>query len=85
MKTKTEFKKYRLQTKTGEIEIIGVDVFAALSKYLKRGVNGLGAGWTFTRQPDGWIVASDRSRKVLEGKYFKLKEVGWTRGSDVRL
>jgi hypothetical protein len=85
-----KLKTYRiLQTgkdsKTGkplpsEVLVEGVDAFAALGKHRKRGVNGLGKGWTLTRQPDGWIVAVNSSQKVLEGGYHRMKEVDWVRG-----
>jgi hypothetical protein len=85
-------KKFRIQQtgidpKTGknrpdEVEVEGVDAFAALGKHRGRGVNGLGKGWQLTRQPDGWIVAVNRSQKVLEGGYHRMKEVDWTRNGD---
>lgn len=65
-----------------EVEVEGVDAFAALGKYRGRGVNGLGKGWQLTRQPNGWIVAVNRSQKVLEGGYHRMKETNWTRNGD---
>jgi hypothetical protein len=85
----TKFKTFRIQQtprdpKTGkprpaEVEIEGVDAFAVLGKFLKRGVNGLGKSWTLTRQPDGWIVAVNASGRTLERAYVRLKEVDWSR------
>jgi hypothetical protein len=90
MQTKIKFKKFIVEQvahnpKTGkpqptEVEVEAVDAFAALGKFLKRGVNGLGKGWTLTRQPNGWIVASNQNDKVLGRTYHRLKEVDWTRG-----
>ena len=85
-------KTYRIQQpavngKTGkpqpeEVEIVAPDAFAALGKYRGRGMSGLGKGWQLSRQPDGWIVAMNRSQKVLEGGYHRLKETCWTRNGD---
>lgn len=85
-------KTYRIEQsaihpKTGakrptEVEVVAVDAFAALGKHRGRGVNGLGKGWQLTRQRDGWIVAVNRSQKVLEGGYHRMKEVDWTRKGD---
>jgi len=90
MKTKIEFKTFRIEQsakdpKTGlkrptEVTVEAVDAFAALGKHLKRGVNGLGKGWELTRQPNGWIVASNKNDKVLGRTYHRLKEVDWSRG-----
>jgi hypothetical protein len=92
MKTKIQFKTFRIEQsatdpKTGkprptEVTVEADDVFAALGKYLKRGVNGLGKGWELTRQPNGWIVASNKNDKVLGRTYHRLKEVDWARGMD---
>lgn len=65
-----------------EVTVEAADAVTALSKYLKRGVNGLGKGWTFTRQPNGWIVASNKNDKVLGRTYHRLKEVDWSRNDD---
>ena len=51
----------------------------ALGIFLKRGRFGLGAGWTLTRQPNGWIVASNRNDKTLQRTYHKLREVDYSR------
>ena len=89
MKTKVQFKKFVIEQtardpKTGkerptEVYVEAADAFVALSKYLKRGVNGLGKGWELTRQPNGWIVASNKNDKVLGRTYHRLKEVDWSR------
>lgn len=86
---KTQFKTYTIQQsakdpKTGkprpsEVTVEAADAFVALSKFLKRGVNGLGKGWQLTRQPDGWIVASNKNDRVLGRTYHRLKEVDWSR------
>jgi hypothetical protein len=65
-----------------EVEVEAVDAFAALGKHRGRGVNGLGKGWQLTRQRDGWIVAVNKSQRVLEGGYHRMKEVNWTRDGD---
>lgn len=65
-----------------EVEVEAVDAFAALGKHRGRGVNGLGKGWQLTRQADGWIVAVNRSQKVLEGGYHRMKETDWSRNCD---
>jgi hypothetical protein len=62
-----------------EIEITAGDAFSALGKFLKRGVNGLGKGWTLTRQSDGWIVAVNTNHRTLERIYHRFKEVDWDR------
>jgi hypothetical protein len=90
MKTKMQLKQYRVQQtgldpKTGkprapEVIVEAYDAFAALGKYRGRGVNGLGKGWTLTRQPDGWIVCANSDQKVLERALHRMKEVGWVRG-----
>lgn len=90
MKTKIEFKTFRIEQsakhpKTGavrptEVTVEAVDAFAALGKHLKRGVNGLGKGWELTRQPNGWIVASNKNDKVLGRTYHRLREETWSRG-----
>jgi len=51
----------------------------ALGVFLKRGRFGLGAGWILTRQPDGWIVASNKTGKTLERTYHKLREADYSR------
>jgi hypothetical protein len=51
----------------------------ALGIFLKRGRFGLGAGWTLTRQPDGWIVASNKTGRTLERTYHKLREADYSR------
>ena len=91
-KSSIVMKRFRIEQpahnpKTGlkqptEVEVEAQDAFAALGKHRKRGVNGLGQGWQLTRQPDGWIVAVNRSQKVLEGGYHRLKEVDWSRNGD---
>jgi hypothetical protein len=88
---KIQFKEYIIEQtgrdpKTGasrptEVKTSGVDAYAALSKFLKRGVNGLGKGWVFTRQPNGWIIASNKNDRVLGRTYHRLKEVNWSRFS----
>ena len=78
-------RQYRILTNSNEVIIEATDAFAALGKHRKRGVNGLGKGWTMTRQPDGWIVAVNTDQKVLEGGYHKLKEVDWSRNGDHRV
>lgn len=51
----------------------------ALGIFLKRGRFGLGAGWILTRQPNGWIVASNKTGKTLERTYHKLREQDYNR------
>jgi len=85
-----KLKQYRIQQtglnpKTGkplpeEVIVEAYDAFAALGKHRGRGVNGLGKGWTLTRQPSGWIVAANSDQKVLERGYHRMKEVDWVRG-----
>jgi len=55
----------------------------ALGIFLKRGRFGLGAGWLLTRQPDGWIVASNKSGKTLERTYHKLREEDYRKSARV--
>jgi len=54
----------------------------ALGIFLKRGRFGLGAAWVFTRQHNGWIIASNKGVKNLERTYHKLKEVNYRRNGD---
>jgi hypothetical protein len=53
----------------------------ALSIALRRGRFGLGAGWRFSRQPDGWVLGVNTSMKNLEReKYrYKIREVEYSR------
>ena len=52
----------------------------ALGIFLKRGRYGLGAKWSLTRQPDGWIVAVDTGARTLERRMWKLREANYVRG-----
>jgi len=52
----------------------------ALGIFLKRGRYGLGAKWSLTRQPDGWIVAIDTAGRTLERRSYKLREKNYVRG-----
>lgn len=77
---------YRIQvSKDEEVIVEAQTAFAALGIHRKRGPNGLGKDWKLTRQPDGWIVASNGAQKTLEGNYHRLKEVNWTRSMDQRI
>ena len=51
----------------------------ALGIFLKRGRFGLGKEWVFTRQHNGWIIASNKAAKNLERTYHKLREVSYDR------
>jgi len=51
----------------------------ALGLFLKRGRFGLGNTWVLTRQPNGWIVASNKADKTLARTYHKLREQEWNR------
>jgi hypothetical protein len=52
----------------------------ALGVFLKRGRYGLGSNWMLTRQPDGWIVATNKGGRNLERTQWKLREVNYVRG-----
>lgn len=71
---------YRVIGKNGQEFIVeGRTPTEALGIFLKRGPFGLGAGWVLTRQPDGWIVASNKNDRTLSRTYHKLREVNWDR------
>jgi len=68
-------KNYIVLDRNGaEVIVLARSAGEALGIFLKRGRSGLGAGWVFTRQPNGWIVASNKSHKTLERTYYKLRE-----------
>jgi hypothetical protein len=79
---KTVMKKYEIETQNGSVYITAADPFVALGIFRKRGANGLGKGWSLTRQPNGWIVATNRANRTLERQSHRLKEVGWKRGQN---
>jgi len=71
---------YIVLDKKGDEVIVSARTAAeALGIFLKRGRFGLGAGWILTRQPDGWILASNKAGKTLERTYHKLREQDYTR------
>lgn len=71
---------YIVIDKKGEEVLVAARTAAeALGVFLKRGRFGLGAGWILTRQPDGWIVASNKTGKTLERTYHKLREADYSR------
>jgi hypothetical protein len=71
---------YIVLDKNGAESIVAARTAAeALGIFLKRGRYGLGAGWTLTRQPDGWIVASNKTGRTLERTYHKLREEDYSR------
>lgn len=91
-KLKATMKNFLIETgtdeKTGEKTqrvIQARTASSALSIHLKRGVSGLGRGWVLTRQPNGWIVASNKSGKTLERKYVRLREQDYSRYMDQRV
>lgn len=51
----------------------------ALGIFLKRGRFGLSDNWQFTRQPDGWVVATNVEGRNLERKSYRLREVEYNR------
>jgi hypothetical protein len=53
-----------------------VNASDALRKHLH---HKIGQGWTFTRHPSGWIIASPTNNKQLDRTFYKLKEVSWNR------
>lgn len=74
-------KEYVVKTKTGgEVTVLARTPAEALGIFTKRGRFGIGAAWTFTRQPDGWIVCSNTGMKNLERIYHKLREKDYVRG-----
>lgn len=76
-----EDKEYIVKTKTGgEAVVLARTPAEALGIYTKRGRFGIGAAWTFTRQPDGWIVCTHTGMKTLERTYHKLREKEYVRG-----
>lgn len=71
---------YIVLDKTGaEVTVAACTAAEALGIFLKRGRFGLGAGWILTRQPDGWIVASNKTGRTLERAYHKLREADYSR------
>jgi hypothetical protein len=68
-----------LDKKGAEVIVSARTAAEALGIFLKRGRFGLGAGWILTRQPDGWILASNKTGKTLERTYHKLREQDYTR------
>lgn len=81
MQLKNTDKEYIVKTKTGgEATILARTPGEALGIFLKRGRFGIGAAWTFTRQPDGWIVATHTGMRTLERTYHKLREKEYVRG-----
>ena len=80
-KHKNMDKEYIVKTKTGgEATVLARTPAEALGIYMKRGRFGIGAAWTFTRQPDGWIVCANTAMKNLERVYHKLREKDYVRG-----
>jgi len=76
---------YIVLDKNGAESIVAARTAAeALGIFLKRGRYGLGAGWTLTRQPDGWIVASNKTGRTLERTYHKLREEDYSRVRKVK-
>jgi hypothetical protein len=74
-------KEYIVKTKTGEeVTVLGRTPAEALGIFMKRGRFGVGAAWTFTRQPDGWIVCINTGLRTLERTYHKLREKQYSRG-----
>jgi hypothetical protein len=74
-------KEYRVLQKDGSEKIIlAGSPGQALGIFLKRGRFGIGAGWLFTRQPTGWIVASNKDHRTLERTYYKMREVEYVLG-----
>lgn len=81
MELKNTDKEYVVQTRNGgQTVVLARTPGEALGIFLKRGRFGIGAAWTFTRQPDGWIVASNTGMKNLERTYHKLREKDYVRG-----
>jgi hypothetical protein len=73
--------QYRIQQKDDSEAIVEArSPFEALGIHRKRGPHGLGRAWQLTRQPDGWIVASNSSEKSMERNHYRIKEVDWKRG-----
>jgi len=68
---------YIVLDKNGQEIIIEADSpTSALGKFLHR---RLGASWGLTRQPNGWIIASNKGDKTLTRTYYKLREVDYSR------
>jgi hypothetical protein len=42
--------------------------------------HAVGKNWSFTRQPNGWVVCSPSANKQLERTFFKIREANWSRG-----
>jgi len=81
MELKNTDKEYIVKTKNGgETVVLARTPGEALGIHLKRGRFGIGAAWTFTRQPDGWIVCTNTGMKNLERTYHKLREKDYVRG-----
>ena len=73
--------QYRIQLKDGSEAIVEArSPFEALGIHRKRGPQGLGRAWQLTRQPNGWILASNSSQKSMEREHYILREVDWKRG-----
>ena len=73
--------QYRIQQKDGSEVIVEAETpFAALGIHRKRGPYGLGKMWQMTRQPNGWIVASNAGVRSMKREHYRLKEVNWQRG-----
>ena len=50
----------------------------ALRIYLR---HKLAAGWAFSRQSDGWIIASRKDKKALGREIVKFREENYVRGN----
>lgn len=68
-----------------EKTISALSASQAVAIHTKRGNAGLGRGWTLTRQPNGWIVATNSDRRTLDRPYVRLKEVNWSRKGSQRV
>jgi hypothetical protein len=74
-------KEYVIIGKNGSRSIVsGRSPAEALGIFTRRGRFGLGSGWMLSRQPDGWIVATNKTMKNLERTQHKMREVNYTRG-----
>lgn len=63
-----------------ERTVAGRTPHEALGVFLKRGRYGLGKNWSMTRQPNGWIVATNTGGRTLERQQWKLREKNYSRG-----
>lgn len=68
---------YIVLDKNGQEVIIEADSpTSALGKFLHRRI---GAAWVLTRQPNGWLIASNKGDKTLQRTYHKLRELNYSR------